>query len=245
MMGLLKKGLREAKKIYHQDRYVLSRTACLGQDIFKLKYNQAGITKNLINLQKVRGDMFADLLTGKNRPRPEIVEPFMARKDVFPMIVEQERFEWINVKHSANFILLDSFSELTDQKFVHKKEGWAFCCNYTDIEHTAEFESMFECRGLIDIDDLEHIYASFFATLYTHYPRKKLIFIHFPTILDPREKFGERGKRILDILLEIEKKNKNLKNIFVKDSLVQPHPGDDFPYHYGIQTQMAFLQQWK
>jgi len=245
MINKLREWYNSLKVHYSQNYYMLGRTACLGQDIFNLKYNNPVQSKSLINMQKVRADVFVDFIKNKNRPKSNLVKPFMAREDIFPMIVEQEKFNWLKPRNTTHTILLDSFSELTDQKFTHINQGWSFCCNYSDINHSPEFESNFVCEGLIPLDELESVYNIFFAELQKNYPVKKIMFVHFPTTLDTRELFIERGKAILQILLSIEKTNKSIHNLYVNDNEVFPYTEDDFPYHYGMDTQLAFVKQWK
>lgn len=235
------------KKIYESifipHTYVLSRAACLGKDIASLKFGEKK-KWSLINMQKMRVDSFLEYASYQKRPKPEIVKPFLQRQDVFDFIVQQNTFEWFGVNKCSNIILIDSFSELTDQKFTHRKEGWSFCCNYNDINHETSFDEVFESKGLLSITEIEMKYELLFTFLTEKYPKKKIIFIHFPAHLDNRIKFKERADGILNIMLKIEEKFHNVTNLYVPISMVFPNENDDFPYHYGEKTYQAFIQEW-
>jgi len=184
-------------------------------------------------------------VNGAKRPVPEIVEPFLERKDIFDLIVQQKEIDWLKVGQTEDIILMDSFSELTDQRFTHREEGWSFCCNYTDIDHNTSFSEIFETNGLLSESEISSQYDLFFQWIKENYPQKQVIYMHFPASLDTRVKFVERAASILNTMLNIEKRFNNVVNIYVSDDLVFHHDNDDFPYHYSKNTQAAFLNEWK
>ncbi|MXV17471.1 hypothetical protein [Hufsiella ginkgonis] len=243
MADLLRINYHRLKNYLAYNNFVLGRTACLGQDVFNLKFNKTTSAKELINMQKVRADLFVDLANGKARPAAAVVGPFIARDNVYPFIVQQEKFEWGHPRKTADWVLIDSFSELTDQKFTHRTEGWSFCANYSDLDHSPEFMSLFENKGLLDPDELEQTYVNFFSTINRRFPGKKIVFIHFPTTLDLREKFVERGDRIAKVINRLAGTFK-LTNLQIDARDVFPHSGDDFAYHFSTETQTAFLNKW-
>lgn len=218
---------------------MLSRVACLGHDVHQLLYPQ----KQLVNQQKVRADLFLEWAKGATRPMANIVQPHMERQDIYGMIEQQEKLPWLETRRSSDIILMDSFAELTDQKFVHKKQGWAFTCNYTDLQHSDDFEHTFECHGLMDINDLAKDYDNFFAFVNKNFNGKKIVFFHFPTALDSRDKFKERGQAIIDAMEQMVRKYKNITHVHIEDSLVTPFPDDDFPYHYSKSTYQHLVDK--
>ncbi|MFT3908107.1 MAG: hypothetical protein QM737_01670 [Ferruginibacter sp.] len=234
--GLAKTILARVKN----EKIILSRVACLGQDVVKLKEEQK---INLINQQKVRIDLLLDRLNGAPKPIVKLIEPHLLRKDILFMLVQQEDLPWFDMKLSGDTILLDSYSELTDQKFVHKKDGWAFACNYTDINHTDAFKEQFDALGLLKLDELEKYYRLYFDFLNKKYPGKKIIFLHFPTALDKRQHFIERGETIIKVIEKLTKEYPGLVSIRIADKDVHPHEDDDFPYHYGKETYKVFLKE--
>lgn len=217
------------------------RAACLGLDVFK--YNN--IDKRdviLVNQQKTRVDLLLEWLGGGKRPKADLIERHMARKDVFFMIRQQEKLPWLDVKGKIECLFMDSFSELTDQKFVHRKDNWAFACHYTDISHTPEFENDFRCEGLMDLNRLEEFYGRFFDWFQDHYPGKKVFYIHYPTKMDNRTEFKERGKKVRDVMDRISARG-NIFNIYIDDEYVFPNEKDNFPYHYGKKTYEEFIKK--
>ena len=139
---------------------------------------------------------------------------------------------------------MDSFSELTDQLFVHKKEGWAFCSHYSDIEHSSDFDDEFECRGLLSLESLEQSYREYFDWLVTAYPNTQVIFINFPASLDGRDVFKRRAEEIGRVIDLIAREYDCIHVLSVDASDVVHADGDSFPYHFGKITNMAFVTKW-
>lgn len=230
--------IRRRVKLYQGEHLVLSRVACLGHDLRDILYND----KRLLNQQKARADLFLAWMNGRHIPVASKIIPHLQRTDIANLIQEQEHLPWKLGKRSNGLVLIDSFAELTDQKFVHRKDGWWFAGNYTDFKHTEQFNEEFECHGLIEIKELEQLYVSFFGFINKHYNNKEILFLHFPTVLDNRIKFRERGEAIKDALQEVCKVHKNVRNIHIDDNLVLPHEDDDFPYHYAKSTYHSFAK---
>ena len=247
---LIRKSMRAKQKLFNylyltlhfQKRLVLGRAACLGKDVFALRYSKDKRAL-LINQQKTREDLLCEWIDGRERPKSKQIRSHLSRTDIYPLIKEQEYLPWLKWK-GCDFILMDSFSELTDQKFSHKQEGWSFCCHYSDIKHTPEFDALFENHGLLPIDDLENAYLKFFDLLNSLHPEKHIVFLHFPTSLDERKMYKERGAEILRVMKKIEEKNSYITNIFIDDNTVDWHEEDKFPYHYSKSTNATFLEQW-
>lgn len=240
---LKKKLLLIREKLANKHKkVVLGRVACLGKELFRM-HPDGEWTNVLVNQQKMRVDLFADLITGAPRCRPELTRMHLARHDIYPFLEEQAKIPWLH-QSAVKYMLMDSFSELTDQLFVHKKEGWAFCCHYSDIEHSPEFDAEFECRGLLDVELFEPSYRAFFEWFESTHPNTQVIFLHFPTALDPREVFKERAKEIARVIEKIAKEKTYIYTMSVDESEVTPAAGDTFPYHFGRETNMAFLRKW-
>src|SRR6266702_6650977 len=115
--------------------WILGRHACLGLDVLNLMGNIPPV----YNIQKGRVDYLLDILDNpQKRARSMKVEPFMERKDIVPLITQEEHF-LSRPSRPPSLVYMDSYSELTDQLFVHKKDRWRFCCNYTDLSHSDRF----------------------------------------------------------------------------------------------------------
>jgi hypothetical protein len=74
---------------------VYGRSACVGQDILKLRLQKTGENIRFINLQKGRLDLFFDWLSGKAHPKPSIIKPYILRHDLFGLIKQQEKVKMV------------------------------------------------------------------------------------------------------------------------------------------------------
>ena len=79
------------------------------------------------------------------------------------------------------------------------------------------------------------------------YPNVIVVFIHFPTFLDKREKFKIRGNYIKEVIFKLTFKYPFLHSIFLDDKFIfkSDDMNDDFPYHYGNKTYEFFLDEVK
>ena len=151
-------------------KWVMGRVACLGQDVYKL----TGISIPLVNYQKARVDYINKIL---NKPHLKSntlkVYKFIKRKDIRNLILQQEIFNFFQKPPIA--LYMDSYSELTDQRFEEKIKKWAFNANFSDINHNKDFNGKFKSLGLLSESDLLDSYNSFFKT----FSRSKIIRLSF------------------------------------------------------------------
>lgn len=229
-------------QVFGKRQKILGRVACLGSDLYSLRF-QRKLGFRLVNQQKVRVDLWLEWLEGNGRPRAELVKNLMSRPDVYPLIENQVALPWL-AENDFEFLLMDSFSELTDQKFTHKKEGWSFCCHYSDINHNPEFDLDFECVGLLPIEEIEATYTRFFEWFESRHPHKKVVFVLFPTELDDRLLYKERGAEILRVMTKLQQEKRFIQNLIIDDSLVDWNENDRFPYHFAKATNLAFIEAW-
>lgn len=234
----LQKGMCSSKA-----KVVLGRVACLGKEIFALRYSDQG-NIFLKNQQKVRLDLWLDWFDGSPRPIPKVVKQHMLRKDVYPFIQEQAN-ESIMEGDNFLFLIMDSFAELTDQRFTHRRDGWSFCCHLSDLKRSQVFDETFEHNGLLPINEIEIVYKRFFNWFERKYPGKHVIFIHFPSKLDDRPLFKTRAAEILRVMKSLERERGFIKNLSLDDTHVEWHENDQFPYHYSRSTNLAFLAEWE
>ncbi len=88
-------------------KVVLGRNACLGIDVFNLKYcNQYDV--KLVNQQKTRVDVLLDLINGAQRPETNYLKKFIPRRDLYPLIVQQEKLPWLSGNKDIEYLLMDS-----------------------------------------------------------------------------------------------------------------------------------------
>lgn len=238
------------RNLYHRNyRFskfkILGRVACLGNEII----TQLNLHKGLINHQKSRIDYLL-----KINLEPELtviskeITPLLERKYIAATIKQQE-IDFFSYK-KPDLIVMDSFSELTDQLFISKKDGKMFLANFSDINHDDNFTHSFNYAGLIDAINLEKIYDQFFYKIRTTYGGVPILFFHFPTKLDERLNFQRRGQDILKALNLLSDQHQNLYSISVSDADIiksneETDELKDFPYHYGKTTYAAFIKQTK
>jgi hypothetical protein len=228
--------------LYFNKNKVYGRVACLGRDVFDINY-LAGDKPVLLNQQKVRVDLYLDWLAGMPRPRAEIVKQYLLRHDIYPLIEQQTTSQW-DAGSDVLYFAMDSFSELTDQKFTHKQEGWSFCAHYSDIDHKSDFGNYFDCHGLLSISEIEMVYSLFFDWLEKKFPNKIVYFFHFPTKLDDREIYKVRGAEIHRVMLKLEGSKPYIKNVYIDEKFVLKNEKDSFPYHFSKKTNDSFFEQW-
>lgn len=243
-IGQLKKiyhfGKRTIRKIIYSEKVIAARVACVGRDVVMLKEKKSQNIK-LVNIQKARVDLLLEWFSKKDRPKFEYIEPHMRRSDIVSLIKEQAVVDWFTIAKKTDYFVMDSYSELTDQKFTHKKEGWSFCCHYSDLHHTDDFNNEFKCEGLLPCDQFASMYRNFFNIFERHFSGKNLIFIHYSSKFDDRPKFSERAALIRTVIKEIASEKPWLINIDLADSDYYPNEKDFFPYHYAKKTYRKII----
>jgi len=233
-----------AKDLFFSRKKVWCRSACLGKEVFTLVYGEKNY--KLVNMQKARVDLLLNWITGRaQRPKASAVKPYMKRSDVYPFIKEQTKLPWPRANEDFEFLLMDSYSELTDQKFNDKIQGWSFCCHWSDINHESDFDSRFACDGLLPADQFRPAYQNFFSWFFEIYPEKNVYFMHYPSKLDEKEKFKQRGAAILEAILELAIEYPQIKNLSVPEELVDYNESDRLPYHYSKKTNYAMAAVWR
>ena len=221
------------KTLIFKEEWIFSRCACLGNDVLKL----ISPNQKIFNIQKGRSDFIIRMMNNQQENvKYDLVYPFLKRKDIYHMLIQQSFVKEIFSLHPPKVIFIDSYSELTDQLFsVNNK--WSFCCNYTDLN--AEKNNIwknFNRLGLMSICNIEKYYFDFFSLLRLYFKDIPIVFIHFPTKLDDRKKFKNRGKKIKSALSIIKKKFKYFYEIEANNNIVNFDPEDKFPYHYNKET---------
>jgi hypothetical protein len=241
--------LKENVKFRLRWRYLwkdwfLGRHACLGHDV--LKYYDK-LPKE-VNFQKGRADLLLRYWVDKSLlPISRRLFPFMARKDVLPLIRQLEFFDCLPA-HPPRFILIDSFAELTDQLFTQRSEGWQFCCAYSDLVPEESFSKEYESNGLLPIENIKRAYLELFSIFINRWGAVPIYFLHFPIALETRENLRKRHAAIIQIINQIALEYPNLHSIEIDESSVQwPNNSTDelksFPYHYDEETYLAFKKK--
>jgi len=214
--------------------WILSRTACLGNDVFE----RLPLPYDRFNMQKGRADYIVKASNeGSFACKPFYVYPYLNLEDILTFLFQQKNIRFFKQRSKPRFIYMDSYSELTDQLFVHKTRGFGFCVNYSDLKvKEAGVWSEFQCLGLIPVADLKRHYESLFSYLRKTYGDVPIIFIQFPTKLDDREKFKQRGEAILKVIREIKHNYAPFYEFQAEEALIDFHKADNFPYHFNDRT---------
>lgn len=212
----------------------LSRVACLGQ--WSAEYS--GMIECSLkhqNQQKGRVDLILDRIKGETPTNALAVGRHLIRTDIAPLLEQQEVLYWLRL-HSAELIYIDSYSELVDQRFRHSS-GWSFCACYTDVNHSQSFASEFSNEGLLALDKIEPLYVELFEWAKAKFGNIPIIYVHFPTKFDNRDKFKERGQALIDITTRLTGKYR-MTNIIVPDEKISEadDPRHRDTYHFGSTT---------
>jgi hypothetical protein len=217
----------------------VGRYACLGTAVLEV----LGRRYKMHNIQKGRVDYLLQVMESESGLcRPNAAIRHLARDFIVPTVEQQA---CLCPDFTPELVLVDSFSDLTDQLFQHRREHWQFCCNYLDLEHSDEFADTFDSLGLLDLDGLQNSYESMLRTIEARWPGIPVIYIHFPDVLEEREKFVERAREIRRVVELCAGLNPNLYSFSVPAEIVKRpevlEPGmENFPYHYNQATYQAF-----
>jgi hypothetical protein len=210
---------------------IFTRTACLGGDCTQLKI---GTKHDFYNQQKIRVDMFVDVvINGAQKPNKEILLSLLDDPNETGGVYSQsEEFRWLSVTEPPQYIFMDNYSELVDKKIMHK-DGWSFCGLYGDFKLTAFSDGTLTDKNLLPIDQIYNYYNLFFK-----YIRDKwsipIIFIHFPTTLDPREMYIKQGVAVSNALENLSSKY-NIQNIHADSDAIEGT--DNNYYHFTAKTK--------
>jgi len=246
----VKRWVRRAVRRVYPPAYILGRVACLGQDVFNAMPSPVRPRHYaLLNMQKVRCDVINEWAVSTNRDairtRAARVVPHLARKDVTWLIEQQERMIWFEHQAPVTCAVMDTFAELTDQRFRHRTEGWAFSCHYSDLDHTPAFESEFACEGLLPVEQIASTYQTFMQWFAGRYPGVSLYVIDFSAARDERINFRQRAAAIRSALVTLSNQHAWLHVLSLPDDFIEKADGDNFAYHFSHRTVERFASLWQ
>ena len=133
--------------------WILSRTACLFNDTYKL----LGLNQNLrYNIQKGRVDLWISYFTNKLISPDLIFIEHILRKDIRQLFLQQIYFQ-LPKKNKPTLFVMDSFSELVDKKFVSKNNNKISLYAYFSDVDDSIFEKM-HCDDLLPINEIYNSY---------------------------------------------------------------------------------------
>ena len=224
----------------------MSRTACLGNEIIDRLYG-----KEIVNINFPKNRI--DLLSIKTIQKIKLLSLYkmFTRYDILSNSIYMQNQLFYDKTIQPKAIFFDSFSELTDQRFTHKKQGFSFYCNFSDLNSDVDsFKNNIISEGLLEIRELENHYRTVFEKCIYTWGEIPIIFIHFPTKLDIREQFQKRGAEIKNIIEKLTLEYKNLHSVTIDESYVDfAEKGNEeyrkLPYHYNNATYEKFTRKIK
>ena len=222
------------------ESWVLRRTACLGNDVYKkLDFN----CKSSLNIQKGRIDLFVrqfakygDLLKAHQTMR------LINRNDIKTLVLNQS-MRYLSYPVAPRFILLDSYSELTDQEFV-TKDSFKFYSNYSDI--SPEGLKALTSNGLFELNSLKSHYQELNSLIQKEWGGVTIIFLNFPEYLESRELFVNRARVIKDCAIAMSVEHENFHTVVMEEKefwQLYKKSEDEFPYHYNDEIKQSFADK--
>ena len=236
----LKKRFRSALvwKEAKRKPWIFSRTACLGNDALLL--SRKSDSKVLINLQKGRADLLLESFASNKRRSLRLAHKYISRNDILNLVWQQSH-KRISTLPAPEFILFDNFSDLTDRCFS-LPNGELIYCHKSDLLQTQKLEELVD-HGLLEIGNIREIYNELFQIFRSTWGEVRIIFIHFPTKLENRQKYLLRSDLILRAVKDLVSTTTFLYSIDVPNHLVEPEVDamgqpSAFPYHYSQETKL-------
>jgi hypothetical protein len=223
--------------------WIFSRTACLGNDALLLSHESE--SKVLINLQKGRADLLRESFVSNKRGSLRQAHKYISRSDILNLVWQQSHRP-ISALPAPEFILFDSFSDLTDRCFT-LPNGEVIYCHKTDLLQIQKSKGLVD-NGLLEIANIREIYNELFQIFRSTWGEVKIIFIHFPTKLEKRQKYLLRSDLILNAVNELVSTTTFLYSIDVPNHLVEPEidsmgQPSVFPYHYSQATKLFVSEE--
>jgi hypothetical protein len=207
-------------------KWVLCRTACLGNDTYKLLDSPLPI----YHLQKARVDYLLNFFLLNESKKVPISAARYVIDDIKPLFFQQYNLD-LNFKTPPTVLFMDSLAELVDQKFSYRKDPEAFFCSYySDVHESIKKE--YNADGLLPAPEIYNSYKNFFEVFRSRSPKTDIIFINFPKKLEEREKFRGRHDLIKDAINRLSLELDNFHVLDVPEEIVDWNPKDRNRYHY-------------
>jgi hypothetical protein len=225
------------RRFYYRRHWVLCRVACLGLDslaeIFRTN------SRHHFNLQKGRADLLLQLLSGKVEGVGLRGFSLVSKVEMLKLIWRQNDGYFVKLR-SPNFIVFDSFSDLTDVKFQSQASKSLYCHRSDLVENYPE--KGIQNLGLLELSEVKDIYEEIFSNFQKLWGDVDIIYIHFPTELEHRSVYIDRAKQIETAIDILSRRFRNLHSIKVPSQIVKPKlnadgSASDFAYHFSAETK--------
>lgn len=231
---LIKIRLTTSKK-----KWILSRTACLVNDSYKILNIKSDV---VYNIQKGRVDFLNSYLNNTiNRPKLILIN-FIERRDIKVLFLQQKYFHLPQYNKPSLFIL-DSYSELVDKQFEREDMlSGKFNSCFSDLAKKKSYG--LKCNDLIPLNNLFETYLTFFKSFRT-YSDCPILFVFFPSSLEKRNVYLERSKEIKMVIKKIETLFDNFHTIEIPEELVKHSKLDKNPYHFDEEVYRFLANEIK
>jgi hypothetical protein len=210
-------------------QYILTRTACLGTDVVKT----LNLDYKIFNMQKNRIDLLVEQIHEPQKLKLKFEHLKTITDDSIRMILLHQLDNRWSKRSAPTMLIMDSFSELTDQKFIFCKSNQAFWANYNDVDRESITRKEVSTEGLLAEKQIYEKYKNFFLNLIRIWPETPIFFISFPTKFDSRLSFKNRAKVIERAITKCQAELGNVTLIKIEESSIEEKPKDEkFIYHY-------------
>jgi len=215
---------------YRNGRWILSRSACLGNDSLELILPINRLLIPRINLQKNRVDHLNFQLNGGKTLGARDGE--ILEKGIFKIVKKQREIGLFKYAKPL-FVFIDTYSELTDQKFM-TSDGRIFFANYTDVNQEMINTTQISCKGRIPHGEIFDNYMNLCNKLRIRWPDVKIIFLTYPKFYESRSVYLDQSLAIEKALDVLATSLHDIKIINVPLVIVEKEMNkDNFPYHFG------------
>jgi hypothetical protein len=209
---------------------ILTRGSCLSAWITQLYFGEDFPKHEYFNQQTVRVDLLFDILDKKIKPMPfSMLKEWVIRPDRLGVYSQTENMGWFKAT-DPKVMIMDNYSEIVDKRFEHW-QGYGFCGMYGDLSKEA-LERELAHKGMLAPERIHDLYERLFQFIKDKW-NIPIIYVHFPTVLDPREEYKAQGNEILKVM-EVLAPKFNIQNITADDDSIQQIDGDN--YHFGPRT---------
>lgn len=239
LLGSAHRILSDHLRTRGKSPWILSRTACLGNDLTQMAFPGALV----VNRQKLRVDGLRELVssTSTRYRNPLNLLSLLANPTMWPLLEQQKRVLNVRKIPPPSLILIDSYSELTDQKFVETKTGEVFFMNFSDVSKQALQELKVESLGLLGEIEIESLWRETLRILTDLWGTTPIVFVLYPTFRERRNFWLSRAAAIERSVRALAKEFDTVKIIKLEDAEVASAERgakgsnvmeDSFPYHY-------------
>ena len=225
---------RNISEDFQSGDWIFSRTACLGNEVSSL------ITSiPRWNIQKGRLDHLNAIMT-TNPSNHMLPRKIFANSNIYKIVRQEWDIRWLEFE-SPKFVLLDSFSDLTDLQFTLSKKTDIYC-------HAGDLKSKYipglENHGRLNLQEYSTILEDFISNIRQLWGSFPVFYIHYPVYKEYRRELIERAEAIRVTTTNLANFESNFINIYPDEKIIAQidDSDDDFPYHFGAEVKKLYAR---